>query len=231
MDGPSSVPPDVAGVSIAVRHRRGLPGIFGGLSVARRLRLPSMWAPPRLPFVDPALLAMRLQSLARSCSCGTAGKILGPPPHGGNPGLQSCDDDCVSHQERCRRTTVYTDGLKSFDGLSQASFNHVPRKQPSPTEVRKGAKSVVPLADRAIGNLQQWLLGTHHGVSRAQLQVYLDEFVFRHNRRKTPMAAFHSRIGVGREPTSLENIRGGSDLAAEPNEADHNIMRSAETTG
>jgi hypothetical protein len=36
---------------------------------------------------------------------------------------------------------------------------------------------VTPLADRAIGNLQQWLIGTYHGVSRAQLQVYLDEFV------------------------------------------------------
>jgi hypothetical protein len=33
---------------------------------------------------------------------------------------------------------------------------------------------VVPLADRAIGNLQQWLIGTHHGVSPNQLQVYLD---------------------------------------------------------
>ena len=115
-------------------------------------------------------------------------------------------------------TTVCTDGLKSFEGLSQAGFNHVPRKQPSPTELSKGAKSVVPLADRAIGNLQQWLVGTHHGVSRAQLQVYLYEFVFRHNRRKTPMAAFQTLLGLGtgRKPTSLEDIRGGSDLAAEP---------------
>ncbi len=44
---------------------------------------------------------------------------------------------------------------------------------------------MVPLADRSIGNLQQWLIGTYHGVSREQLQVYLDEFVFRHNRRQT----------------------------------------------
>jgi len=36
----------------------------------------------------------------------------------------------------------------------------------------------LPLADRAIGNLQQWLIALIHGVSRAQLQVYLDEFVF-----------------------------------------------------
>src|SRR3954463_3641316 len=66
-------------------------------------------------------------------------------------------------------STVYTDGLKSFTGLKEAGFQHVSRSQPRPTDLRKGAKSVVPLADRAIGNLQQWLLGTHHGVSRDQL--------------------------------------------------------------
>ena len=81
---------------------------------------------------------------------------------------------------------VYTDGLKSFTGLEQAGFRHVPRSQPLRNQLRKGAKSVVPLADRAIGNLQQWLIGTYHGVSRDQLQVYLDEFVFRHNRRRVP---------------------------------------------
>jgi hypothetical protein len=32
--------------------------------------------------------------------------------------------------------------------------------------LRKGAQSAVPLADRAIGNLQQWLIGTYHGVSK-----------------------------------------------------------------
>ena len=53
-----------------------------------------------------------------------------------------------------------------------------------------GAGPPVPLADRAIGNLQQWLTGTYHGVSKGQLQVYLDEFVFRHNRRRNPQAAF-----------------------------------------
>jgi len=92
---------------------------------------------------------------------------------------------------------VYTDGLKSFSGLEEAGFRHVPRTQPPRTDLQKGAKSVVPWADRAIGNLKQWLLGTHHGVGRDQLQAYLDEFVFRHNRRKQPMAAFHTLLGLG----------------------------------
>ena len=111
-------------------------------------------------------------------------------------------------------STVYTDGLKSFTGLQEAGFKHVPRSQPLRTDLRKGTKSVVPLADRAIGNLQQWLIGTYHGVSREQLQVYLDEFVFRHNRRRVPMAAFQTLLGLGtgHDPTPYNRIRGAADL-------------------
>lgn len=111
-------------------------------------------------------------------------------------------------------STVFTDGLKTFTGLHEAGFTHMPRAQPLRIELRKGATSVVPLADRAVGNLQHWLIGTHHGVSRAQLQVYLDEFVFRYNRRKTPMAAFQTLLGLGTgyTPTSYGRIRGAKDI-------------------
>ena len=115
-------------------------------------------------------------------------------------------------------TIVYTDGLKSFTGFEQAGFRHIPRTQPLQSDLRKGAKSVVPFADRAIGNLQQWLIGTHHGVSRNQLQVYLDEFVFRHNRRRTPMAAFQTLLGLGtvHKPTPYAQVRSASDFSTLP---------------
>ena len=111
-------------------------------------------------------------------------------------------------------STIYSDGLKSFAGLVEAGFEHVVRIQPLRSALRKGAKSAVPLADRAVGNLQQWLVGTYHGLSKAQLQVYLDEFVFRYNRRKTPAAAFQTLLGLGasRESTEYEEIRGARDL-------------------
>lgn len=126
-------------------------------------------------------------------------------------------------------STIYTDGLKSFDGLKEAGFQHVARTQPLRTELRKGAKSAVPLADRAIGNLQQWLIGTHHGGSKGRLQVYLDEFVFRHNRRKTPTAAFQTLLGLGtgRKSTKYEQIRRAQDL----NHNNHNNLGFAEATG
>jgi transposase-like protein len=109
-------------------------------------------------------------------------------------------------------STIYTEDLKSFTGLPLAGFKHVARTQPLREELRKGARSVVPLADRAIGNLQQWLVATHHGVSRGQLQVYLDEFAFRHNRRQTPPAAFQTLLGLGtrRAPTPYEPDSGRS---------------------
>ena len=118
---------------------------------------------------------------------------------------------------------------KTFTGLPAAGFKQVSRPQPLPGQLRKGAKSAVPLADRAIGNLQPWLIGTYRGVSREQLQVYLDEFVFRHNRRRLPMAALQTLLGLGagRKPTHYKQIRGATDLSG-PN---HNRLGPAETTG
>ena len=127
-------------------------------------------------------------------------------------------------------STVYTDAYKSFDRLHATGVRHVARKQVSRSEFRRGVASVVPLAaDRAIGNLQQRLIGTYHGVSKAQLQVYLDEFVFRHNRRRQPMAAFQTLLGLGagRAPTPYRQIRGGRDVGG----VERNILGSAETTG
>jgi transposase-like protein len=121
-------------------------------------------------------------------------------------------------------STVYTDGLKSFTGLQEAGFQHVPRSQPLRIDLRKGAKSVVPLADRAIGNLQQWLIGTYHGVSRDQLQVYLDEFVFRHNRRKLPLEP-------GKNPRPISRYVAQPIFLDRPPGADHNLWWFAETTG
>ena len=111
-------------------------------------------------------------------------------------------------------STIYTDGLKQFTGLPVAGVGHVPRTQPLRGALRKGATSVVPLADRAIGNLQQWLVGTHHGVSRGQLQVYLDEFAFRHNRRRKPTAAFQTLLVS--EPGAHRHRTGGPGWTSQP---------------
>lgn len=53
-------------------------------------------------------------------------------------------------------STIYTDGLKSFEGLPEAGFKHIARTQPLRSELRRGAKSachspIVPLATSSNG--------------------------------------------------------------------------------
>lgn len=95
-------------------------------------------------------------------------------------------------------STVHTDGWSGYDGLAKKGYKHRVRK----ASAAKDPSKVLVHAHRAVSNLKTWLLGTHHGVSPKHLQPYLDEFVFRHNRRRTPMAAFQTLLGIGsRVPT------------------------------
>ncbi len=130
-------------------------------------------------------------------------------------------------------SVVYTDALASFAGLEEAGYRHVSRSQPSRAELHRGAKSSVPLSDRAIGNLKQWLLGTHHGVGRNRFQAYLDEFVFRHNRRKQPMAAFQTLLGLGSgdRSSTYKQMHSRRSVPIRKAKADPNILWFAETTG
>src|ERR1051326_7905138 len=169
------------------------------------------------------------ESSAGSGGCGETRPRHRSRSHGRHPGFQKLNSARLLKRNVEPGSIVYTDGLKSFTGLHEAGYKHVPRTQPLRIDLRKGAKSVVPLADRAIGNLQQWLIGTYHGVSRDQLQVYLDEFVFRHNRRRLLMAAFQTLLGLGagRKPTAYNEIRGAADLSR----SNPKVLGSAETTG
>jgi hypothetical protein len=46
-------------------------------------------------------------------------------------------------------------------------------------------------------NLKRWALGVYHGLRKAHLGRYLDEFVFRWNRRRHTRAAFDTLLGIG----------------------------------
>jgi ISXO2-like transposase domain/Transposase zinc-ribbon domain len=58
------------------------------------------------------------------------------------------------------------------------------------------AHIVLPWAHRVFANLKTWALGVYHGLRRKHLRSYLDEFVFRFNRRRTRHAAFRSLLGI-----------------------------------
>jgi hypothetical protein len=65
--------------------------------------------------------------------------------------------------------------------------------------------------NRVFSNLKTWLAGTHHGVSPKHLPHYVNEFVFRFNRRRTPMAAFQSLLGLTAQhtPTTYKMLYSG----------------------
>jgi hypothetical protein len=46
-------------------------------------------------------------------------------------------------------------------------------------------------------NLKRWALGVFHGLRRPHLRRYLDEFVWRWNRRRHMACAFDSLLGLG----------------------------------
>ena len=54
----------------------------------------------------------------------------------------------------------------------------------------------LPMIHLIFSNLKTWILGTHHGVSQQHLQAYLNEYVFRFNRRFYPFNAFNSVLGI-----------------------------------
>jgi hypothetical protein len=57
-------------------------------------------------------------------------------------------------------------------------------------------EAALPLIHLVFSNLKSWLLGIHHGVSPRHLQAYLNEYVFRFNRRFYPLGMFNSVLGI-----------------------------------
>ncbi|MFI5296878.1 MAG: IS1595 family transposase [Polyangiales bacterium] len=104
--------------------------------------------------------------------------------------------------------SVRTDGLARYDGLRDLGYRHDPiivRGDQTLTEAHLNAIHTV------FGNLKVWLLGTHHGVSQTHLQAYLNEFVFRFNRRFYPMTTFNSILGLAAHkiPPTYEALYSG----------------------
>lgn len=97
--------------------------------------------------------------------------------------------------------TAKTDGLASYVGAP--SVRHDPH-----VVGKMAAHIVLPWVHRVFSNLKIWALGVYHGLRRKHVQSYLDEFVFRFNRRRTRHAAFRSLLGIaaGQAPFSYNML-------------------------
>ena len=80
-----------------------------------------------------------------------------------------------------RPATIATDGWPGYARLAAAGYGHEPLKLAASWG---DAALRLPAIHLVFGLAKRWLLGTHHGaVSAKHLPAYLDEFVFRFNRR------------------------------------------------
>jgi hypothetical protein len=73
--------------------------------------------------------------------------------------------------------------------------------QATPQGDPKNAAKLFPRVHRTFSNRKTWLAGTHHGVSSKHLPHCVNEFVFRFNRRRTPLDAFQSLLGLTSQHT------------------------------
>ena len=85
--------------------------------------------------------------------------------------------------------TVVSDGWSGYKGLKDV--RHDPKVVGDTP-----AHQVLPWIHRVFANAKRWMLGVYHGLRAEHLQAYLDEFVFRFNRRRTPQAAFARLLGL-----------------------------------
>ncbi len=84
---------------------------------------------------------------------------------------------------RAGDAAVTTDGLASYNSNSLGERAHEANVQ---TNAERREHDTLQGVHWTVSLLKRWLLGTHAGaVRRKHLQAYLDEFAFRHNRRKT----------------------------------------------
>lgn len=117
-------------------------------------------------------------------------------------------------------TVVRTDGFQGYNGIDVDGFIHKPFKLRDPEQ----AHVVFPHIHRVFGNLKAWLIGTHHGVTKKHIQAYLNEYVFRFNRRFDPMLSFNTMLGLATDaesPTYQELYRAGAPSGWEhPNPPD-----------
>ena len=126
--------------------------------------------------------------------------------------------------------TLLTDGHASYPGLTD--YLHDPR-----IVFYMAAHIVLPCICRVFALVKRWGLGTYHGLRRKHADTYLNEFVFRYNRRFYRHASFETVLGLTAHhaPASYwdiigrDNPRKGPRRPAERREAERPRPECART--
>jgi transposase-like protein len=87
-------------------------------------------------------------------------------------------------------SSIWTDASRSYNQSAREGYARR-------TTIAKDDPDPLPTLGRVTTNLKRWLVGTHKGAVQPQhLQAYLNEFVFRFNRRDIPWVAFNRALGL-----------------------------------
>jgi transposase-like protein len=103
---------------------------------------------------------------------------------------------------------LHSDGWLGYEPLEKKGYRH---RIVFLSGRRKEASELLPRVHMAISLLKRWMLGTHQGaISHEHLDYYLDEFVFRFNRRSSRSRGklFYRLVqqAVAVEPTPYRSI-------------------------
>src|SRR5512132_17346 len=110
--------------------------------------------------------------------------------------------------------TVITDAWMGYHGLARLGYTHQRRSQRAARARGDDPGQLLPAVHRVASLAKRWLLSTHQGsVDETHLQSYLDEFVFRFNRRRSRSRGlvFYRvlELTVGHEPVRYHDIVAG----------------------
>jgi len=82
--------------------------------------------------------------------------------------------------------TIVTDGWSGYQGIDALGYVHEPHSQRAAAARGEDVGALLPGVHRVASLAKRWVLGTHQGsIGEPHLQSYLDEFVFRFNRRRS----------------------------------------------
>jgi len=86
---------------------------------------------------------------------------------------------------------VNTDAGKGLMHIDSKNYDHDYQVMDSK---RENIDHWLPWVHRFISNAKSWIIGTHHGVRKQYLDLYLAEYTYRFNRRHDPDSLFHRAL-------------------------------------
>lgn len=89
---------------------------------------------------------------------------------------------------------IFSDDGTEFTNLLTLGYDHRPVAMRGD---RLKMDSYLPMISRVTTNLKTWIDGTFHSVGKFHLQAYLNEFMFRFNRRFFRGVSFKTLLGLG----------------------------------